>query len=509
MKVFTKWVGVLVSLLFGVQAFASQDAPSLIATMDSKLAECWNESNSRLDDSSAPAKDAKAWFKALGSEDRSSLLAVLMDRVEAASNEDQNAPFIKAAESYLLFAPSDDPLRGDILEMLGTIYADEQDKWFTTHAQNRLSLYAQETGQDYSEALKKLDLALASMRPLIDDLEGYWVSDWTNEFGYPQILVRIKNHKARLLESTKYYVAYPFIRAINAEEQSLNVAQQFDVNNTNDAYAFTFFTQMIKSHQFLASTMYGASQSVGRANAEYRAQNGVSFSDALGATIGTTFMQVILDGIGDELAKARSKTQILGFSGNRIQSGHLSATMEHRYITETMETERSESQSHSFNFYRIDPQEDHIVFAQAKDDVFLKNSATQEDLNELKKLNRKFWTAPLLGAGACLLVGGGLFAGSFALPKETMVRPDGKTYQAMSKGGYAMLVSGVIVALVGSSVTIVLLRDHSRKTGAGVYKSFNERQMNNLKKKYDVQVSASPHYDPFTNSAGAAFTINF
>ena len=458
-----------------------------------------------LDEKSSEARQAKNWFNSLTESEKETLLSVLMTRVENATTKEENSEFIKAGEEYLFVAPVDDVFRGDILEMLGQIYSDERNSERLESVRARLSSYAANNGEEYDSSLKKLKLASNSMKPMSKDMDGVWVSSVTDDMNYPLYIIDINSNTATLLPQSHNYSIRCFT---NNPYAGLNKSQQFELNDNTGQYSFSFFSQIVKAGSSISNAMYDFSQATGRANAEYMAQSGVSISDKLGSTLASALISSIFEGIGDELAKARSTADFMNFSGHRVSSGYLTSHMEHITVNAVVETEKSTSSSLSFHFYRADP-EDHVVFAHGWDggvsEYFQLENATEKDAKEICRLKRKGWTVPLIAFGATAAVCGGILAFGLTRPKVEEYDSMGKPYMTMSKQGIAWTAVGI----VSLAMSVIIPATVHSFTGPKAFRDFNKRQMNKLKNKYDGSISAVPMYDPFTQTGGASLAMTF
>ena len=392
--------------------------------------------------------------------------------------------------------------------MLGQIYSDARNSKLLNSVIERLSSYMSFTGKgkEYELSLSKLKMASNSLNPMSKDVDGLWVSSLTDDTGYPMYIIKINSRTATLLPQSKnydisYFTPYP--------NSGLDKAQMFELNDNTQWYSLGFFTQKVKAGSFLSEAMYDFSQATGRANAEYMAQSGVNFSDKLASSITSALISSIFAGIGDELAKSRSKAHYMSFSGNRLMSGCLTSRMEHIVVKATVEGQSSSSSNASFFFYRADP-EDHVVFAHGWDggtsEYFQLGNATPADAKEISRLKRKGWTVPIITFGCLAAAGGGVLAYGLTRPKVVAYNSMGDPYMTASKKGIAWTATGVVALFMSPIIPFAVIHSY---TGPKAFKDFNNRQMNKLKNKYSVSVAAAPMYDPFTQSGGATIAMSF
>lgn len=497
MKALRPILGVCVGLFISLQGNAQEN---LVPVMDRLLSACWTENS--INETSSEVASAQRWFNSLNKSEQGDLLSVLLDRVEKTSEQSENAGFIKAAEEYLLLSPADDDLRGDILEMLGKIYTDQRDTEKLASARNRLTLFAETTGRDYDSAISSLTKASREFLPLSKDLEGIWVSDKVNRNGFPEYIYVVKNNQIIFDDTSEGTIG------INYIWYRLNVraAQRFEVNDQKGQVSFDFFSQKIKGgHTYMAGTMYDFSQATGRAYAEYSAQKGVTFGDALGAAVGSAIIGGIFEGIGEELAKARSKVYWIRNEGTKISSGHLKVKTEKRIIKATVDNETVKTDTDIMNLYRVDPKEDHIVFAKGQYEGFQITSATKEDRQELERIYKKAYTPIVVWGATLAAVAAGTMATGIVLMTGEGAR-EGKEWTKKAKIGEGLVI-GSLFPLVAS---ITLFAGMGKEIFVPkAFKDFNARQMKKLQDKYGVTVVAVPVYDPFTNAAGGAVAITF
>ena len=494
MKALRPILGVCVGLFISLQVNAQEN---LVPVMDRLLSACWTGDS--INETSSEVASAQRWFNSLNKSEQGELLSVLLDRVEKTSEQNENAGFIKAAEEYLLFSPADDDLRGDILEMLGKIYTDHRDLRGLSFTRNRLASYAALTGRDFETTISALSRASAEFAPLSKSLEGYWVSDKVNKNGFPEYVYYVQDKSIFIQPCSSGEWKNSSMRIGEAFKENY-AAQLFEVNDNTNEIRFDFYSQTVKGgSQFLSGTMYDFAQATGRANAEYSAQQGVTLGSALGAAVEASIIAGIFEGIGDAVAKARSSVFWLSNYGQRIKPGLLDVSAEQKVIKKTLgsDKEREYVTPEKIHLYHIDPS-DHIVFQKDRKQGILSNCAVAEDAIELERINKKNKTiAAVCGTMAavgtsCIIVGG--IMGLTLKDKES---PNMTTPQLV---GLSIMCGGLLMDII----TIPIWGSEEKK-----YKQFNLRQMQKLKDKYGVSVTAVPVYDPFTNTAGGAIAMTF
>lgn len=492
-------LGVCFGVFVSLQVSAQEN---LVQVMDRFLSSCWTGTS--FNESSSESVSAKNWFNGLDKEKQSNLLSVLLERVEKSSEVNENTGFIKAAEEYLLLCQNSDDICGDILEMLGMVYADQRDADGLASARERLTSYAEITGRDYDAAISQLTHASNELLPLSKDLEGIWVSDKVNKNGFPEYIYVVKDNRIVFDDRSEGSIGMTYIWYRLTER----AAQLFEVNDQKDQIRFDFFSQKIKGgHEFLAGTMYDFSQATGRANAEYIAQRGVTLGNAIGSTLESALIAGIFEGIGEELAKARSKVYWISNEGTKVSSGHLNVKTEKRIIKSTVDKEDEKVETEIMNLYRVDPQKDHIVFAKGRYEGFELTNATKEDREELERLYKKANTPIVVwGTTMAVVAAGCLTGGIIMMTREGAYNKETRVWNTTGKIGKG-LIFGSLVPLTASLMLFAGMKDAVIIPKA--YKDFNARQMKKLKAKYGVTITAAPVYDPFTNTTGGAFAMTF
>lgn len=466
---------------------------NLITALDQNLAACWDKKETCLDDSGEKAESLKKWFKSLSVREQKLVMETLSDRVMAASEQTGNAAFMKAAEEYLLLAAEDDSIRGELLDMLGQIYSDQQESDNLKRTIDRLNVYCSATGQDYTSSLVNMKRVHSQLVPLSKDLEGVWVSDLVGEGGFPQFIYRVKGGKVFLdpqsrAKSGIQYLPYRF--------QGNMLAQVFEVNDITNQVRFDFFSRKFRgAHTGLANSMYDLSLATGRAWAEYSAQKNVSFAQSMGAAVESAILGAIFESIGEEIAKSRSTVYWLSNYGQRIAPGVLSISSDLRTIKATVDGESSEDKSESFLLYHIDPGDDIPAFAGIEyytgnnGAFYVLDGASKADVEEAKRAYQKSHSTGMVVGGSVLTVGAGVFV--YGIIKKS-------TWTSILGGALPMVVGTAIVAGAWDSFVI-----------PHVLKDYNGKQMDKLRAKYGVSLTSAPMYDPFTNSGGMTVAMTF
>lgn len=476
--------GVIVGLFISFNVNAQNNV--LINELDLRLAKCWSEDYSSINVNGKDADDIKEWFQSLSDSERGDIQSILLERLGEASTQEENKAFIKAAEEYLLIMPHNDDLCGDILEMLGVIYADQNDKENLRFSQERLKSFTALSGKDYSDALEKMENALTNYKPLSSDMTGIWVSDLTDKNGFPQLIFEIKDDTLAVINpASKFKYKSHFLN-------DFAKSQQFEVNNYSNQFLINFYSQYVSGgSRFLANTMYDFSQASGRANAEYSAQRGVSFGDALGSAVASALISSFFDALGSAFATSSSTAYVLSLEGNRVSSGILNTRIDQLELRATVDYSNQNSISNNCTFYRIDPKKDNINFV--KQAPLWEDQLSDEDKKTYIKAHNKSW----LFMAPCLVgVTAGLGCAVAGIVNEI------KGYE---EEGTRLTIIGLGTAGVFTSAMITLLFT----VYPGLFKEFNTSKMNLIKEKYGVSVSLAPGYDPFTNTGGAALSMRF
>ena len=477
-------IGIYVCLFLSFPAF-SQD--SIVIEMDQLLSACWSAPGVLAEDQGNEVMSLRSWFDSLPEAQKQTLLDVLLDRVEKASEKDENVAFIKASEEYLLLCPSDAPLRGDILEFLGKVYADQRDAMKLSSTYDRLVSYSALTGQDYSATLASLKKSVEDNMTVSQDLVGLWVSEETDNSGFPKFAINIEKEGVAALD-----FGSGFKRGWHFAGENIYV-QRYEVNENTGEFLMNFYSQHVKKgNQFLAGAMYNMSQATGQAHAEYSAQRGVSFSDAAGAALEASVIAALFDLFGEEISKSRSRAYVVTFQGRRERPGVLNANINQLRIKATTDDTIEEEHRTSTRMFKIDPEKDHIVFTGSQ-----RQYVTEEDAKLLKKCDNKGWyfVVPMIvgaGAGVGICVKGLV---DYAKAQDDIMKKKATNTLLIAGGvtlGSILVFGGLGIAFSGQ-----------------FQKEFHVRQMNKVKAKYGVDVSAVPVYDPFTNTAGGSIAFTF
>jgi len=167
-------------------------------TINKYFDDYWNVSNNpTLKSNSDKIKNQLLQFySSINAQQQKEILTIFYNDIESALEKDDQALSIKLVNKYLLIAPETDENKGSLLNVLGFLYANANERKKLQATIDDLQTYASLTKQNLNADIQKLREQYAKLPVLFDEeIEGYWVSSKSSgKANTPYVLIHIEKN---------------------------------------------------------------------------------------------------------------------------------------------------------------------------------------------------------------------------------------------------------------------------------------------------------------------------
>jgi len=354
--------------------------------------------------------EAQKYFSYLSNkikkQEKKDSLPVLFDKVQAALDENSYNPnsAISLIKEYLNIAPEKDENKGELLNTLGLLYANNGDirnLWTTIETfQSYNTRLAEPEWQGKIQELKaKYDVLVANMPTVFDkDIIGYWVSTTNDsETNTPLFIIsfmrtadwQFVSSSLKIMETSPCFNIYNISKEAKA---SLTYSQNFFLDIPNKRVRGISGTEKLHlGDEFAAIITANFAQELGKGLRNYISMNDKNFfSSTLKGSAVDVGVQVTVE-LASQLAVSKKQTQVWSFDLQQNNNGELEGKfLRNIYTSYSTDPERLDQEDKTENIKFIKTGK--IIFATSEGIPIYLGGAAESDYrnSELYNINQRY-----------------------------------------------------------------------------------------------------------------------